>query len=131
MIEINLTKIQQVRVRATARRKAHTRRIKSKVAEREAEIWKKWQQHYLTHLFRPSAEPHEDFFSTAIMMSYSPEQAASKIRNFQRRNPPSVGGDLAEEFRRLYHRTRDAVIENGIKPMSGWIQTERPRKTGV
>lgn len=125
MIEINLRKSREVKVKATSGRKAHSRKIPSKESQTETEIWKDWQQHYKQDLYRPSAEPHEDMFSSVIMASQSPQKAILKLGELQKKYPSSVGADLAKEFKRLYFKTRDDVIPGRKSTMSGWIQTER------
>jgi len=102
------------------------------MAMAEPRIWKAWQAYYLENLYTPSAEPHETAVSMAIQVAISPEDAVRRITAYHEKYPSSVGADAGEVFRKMYYRTRDAVVRaKGIIPISGWIQVARPRRTGV
>ena len=98
-----------------------------------AEHWKLWQKHYKDKLYHTPAEdePHEMAFAQAIMMSGSPAEAFSMITRLSKKYPSSVGADMADEFKRLWVRTRVDVLhpERRLKH-PGYIQFIRPRKAG-
>jgi uncharacterized cupredoxin-like copper-binding protein len=83
--------------------------IKTKSDEDKKAEWAVWQQYYKDELFRPSASPHEDYYSQAILAASSPQHAKALIRKFQVKDPSSMGVDLAGDFERLYNQTKDKV----------------------
>ena len=97
------------------------------------EHWRLWQEYYRKELYRPpeEGEPHEVLLAQVIMVSASPEAAYRRITELSRKYPSSVGADMADEFRRLWFRTRTEVFhpERRLKH-PGHIQLVRPRKAG-
>ena len=97
------------------------------------EHWKMWQKYYVEELYRPPevGEPHETVMDVIIMRSKSPEEALARITRLSEKYPSSVGADLAEEFKRLWYRTRTNVLKPHQQlKHPGYLQIERPRKAG-
>ena len=128
MIEINLQKIKEVYVKASPRAKAHIRRIESSEKER----WHQWQKFYKEKLYRSPGknEPHEDAFAQIIMIAKSPEDAINRIKKFQEKYPSSVKGNLVQEFKNLYFKTRMDFDKPEKNPASGFIQLLRQKRAG-
>ncbi len=115
-----------ISVKATPKRKAHKRKIIFEGKEPEKKVvikkpeepnkeWVEWQQYYKDELFRPSASPHEDYYSQAILIASSPQHAKALIRRYQAKDPSSMGVDLAADFERLYNQTKNQVVKKPEK----------------
>lgn len=106
-------------------------KVEKRVEDRERAVWSAWQTYYRENLYVPSEETHETAVAQLIMIAKSPSEALRAIEAYHRKHPSSVGADAGEEFRILYHRTRDAVSRRkGVTLASGWIQTVRETHTG-
>jgi hypothetical protein len=101
--------------------------------ETPEEEWQSWQKYYIETLYRPPGEnePHEFAFAQTILAAKSPAEAITLLTRSFKKHPSSVGADMADEFKRLWTRTRtDVRPPHRRLKHPGYIQIDRPLKMG-